>query len=183
LAFILQPFLSPRQTPSNPVKPLSDHASPRQLSPISPIKPVRSQSAIRNPQSAIPVKPGQTIFQTLSLAGLAAGATLYCGFSGAMHNLWYLASQSAIRNPHLPSNPVKPSQTILEEVKNRYFVAFPSPFRKSRHLGFGCPLAFHYSLFTISPGQTQSNRFSTLTAHHSITPSSQFTIHNSHATL
>jgi hypothetical protein len=47
------------------------------------------------------------------------------------------------------SNPVKPGQTNLEVVKNHHFVAFPLPFRKSRHLGLRYPLAFHYSPFTI----------------------------------
>jgi hypothetical protein len=44
-------------------------------------------------------------------------------------------------------------------VKNSHFVASPPPFRKSRHLCFTYPLAFHYSLFApVKPRQTRSNQ-------------------------
>jgi hypothetical protein len=62
-----------------------------------------------------------------------------------------------------PSNPVKPGQTKLAVVKNRYFVAFPPPFGNQDTLASNtrCPFTMRHSLFTIPSSQARSNRLPT----------------------
>jgi hypothetical protein len=89
--------VKPSQTQSNHFAAMT---TPCQL---SPIRPIRYKSAICNPQfPSSPVKPSQTQSNLVNLyrwPRIATGGTIYCGFSGTMHNLWFLARQSAIRNP------------------------------------------------------------------------------------